>query len=340
MDLPAAPLPQSEPRSPVSPGSAGPPARLEALDGLRGLSALMVMAVHFLQLFPVFDWTLLPDRFAVILFFVLSGYVLTLPHFDNRPQLLEQRFVLRYARLALPSGLAVLATYALSGGSGWVALREAAFGSLLLSEISFVPPLWTISVEFFGSLLVLAIYFPKGRRRRLALLLSIALILAFYRENGLYLLAILGGAHLARVRMGAIGLGVCAVLGLYLGFYNPDIALYSWLPGSELRLRTGLNTLAALLLVLAVIHGFGARLLRTGLCLYLGRISFPLYILHWGILKGGVKPLAEAHQMSTLWAACLFVAITFLVSDLFERGIDRPFTAWSKRVYTRLSAPK
>ena len=94
----------------VQPGSTAPiqraesGSRVEQLDSLRGLAAMSVVVSHHLLVFPaVFEafksktpgpdeaLLLLPPVYifwaghcAVVLFFVLSGYVLSLPVFDGR----------------------------------------------------------------------------------------------------------------------------------------------------------------------------------------------------------------------------------------------------------------
>lgn len=180
--------------------------RLAYMEGLRGIAALVVVVEHLMkQFYPAayFDkfiaapdlsriaWLSLPPfnllhngAWAVSLFFVLSGYVLSLKYLDAQaPPFLSARtlcleIVARYARLALPvvaSLLVVWLALALNlnfAEAVWLANRDRiAYGypsdlqllelvyigaveTILLGSWQYNPPLWTMQPEFFGSLLV------------------------------------------------------------------------------------------------------------------------------------------------------------------------------------------
>ena len=91
--------------------SSGRP-RLEALDSLRGLDSLAVLLGHTLavcQLNSNFShWPLINNMFdgrsAVTMFFVLSGFVLTLGHVSHskRPLYLVPFYARRITRFWLP----------------------------------------------------------------------------------------------------------------------------------------------------------------------------------------------------------------------------------------------
>ena len=84
--------------------------RLHALDGLRGLAALAVVVLH-VWMYTDANWprpgrTDLLDRaigelrIAVVLFFVLSGFLLAQPWINGRQPALGRYAVRRFARIA------------------------------------------------------------------------------------------------------------------------------------------------------------------------------------------------------------------------------------------------
>lgn len=100
-------------------------------DGLRGMAAFNVAICHFVSAFlpamlhknypsifsesieksAIFDFLTSPPatlffngNFAVVLFFVLSGYVLTIPYFaKNEKTVIQKRLWARYLRLIFQS---------------------------------------------------------------------------------------------------------------------------------------------------------------------------------------------------------------------------------------------
>jgi peptidoglycan/LPS O-acetylase OafA/YrhL len=79
--------------------------RIGSLDALRGVAALAVVIGHALpmglpQVPPVVAVAL--GRVSVIAFFVLSGFVLSLPYFDGRPLPYPAFVVRRLCRIYLP----------------------------------------------------------------------------------------------------------------------------------------------------------------------------------------------------------------------------------------------
>jgi peptidoglycan/LPS O-acetylase OafA/YrhL len=92
--------------------------RLLQLDALRGLAALMVVCSHMLLTFPrtYAHWQIQlysMGRSAVVLFFVLSGYVLSLPFWSGRKQGYGRYLLRRFCRIYLP--FAAAAALAIAG---------------------------------------------------------------------------------------------------------------------------------------------------------------------------------------------------------------------------------
>lgn len=323
-----------------------PTSRQPHLDALRGAAALIVVMVHYLAAFypyAVFGqqagyqqhaaWENLAfappfgiftaGHFAVCLFFILSGYVLSYSHLGQAgraPRLLAA-IIKRPLRLGglvwLTMILSAIIWYygryynvptaALSSSQPW--FRDFWVGPFQpqqwLSDLLFAtfshgnlynPPLWTIKTELYGSIMVYGFLLFVGNMRYRMLL---ALLLIILTKTSLYqgfwfgvLLADLVKHHRLLAGNSRRWTGLLLVLFGYFVCY-PHYAsdaflqgnlLYKWLP-SDKAYDGGYPMLAALLAMLLVQSS--ARIqagLRAPLWQFLGRISYALYVLHFLII--------------------------------------------------------
>jgi peptidoglycan/LPS O-acetylase OafA/YrhL len=86
--------------------------RYEELDSLRGLAAVSVVLFHLLPVIPSFTWLeklnntplfiFWAGHEAVILFFMLSGFVLALPYLNNRASSYKDYLIKRVCRIYIP----------------------------------------------------------------------------------------------------------------------------------------------------------------------------------------------------------------------------------------------
>lgn len=193
--------------------------RLLSLEGLRAVAALIVVLVHATSIFypAIFyginssyatmhnsrfeEWlhgnplgVFLSGTFAVQIFFVLSGFVLTVSYFTTgKREVLQKMAAKRYLRLMLPAlGSILLAWLLLASNlshqrvavslithSVWLeklwnfhphlldAVAQGIWGVFAVNAKSYNPVLWTIYYEFIGSFIVLmtAMFFGRLRLR-------------------------------------------------------------------------------------------------------------------------------------------------------------------------------
>ncbi len=177
-----------------------PAGKLVPLEGLRGIAAAIVVLYHLVLGFTQkgvgvvphghgawdvviqFGLGMLNGGAAVAVFFVLSGFILSLPFAnDRRISRVLVAMLKRWPRLAALTTIACLFAWALIWvstheykhaaaviGSGWMAthgnapiaghrlsllgaLREGLFSAFLFGDVHFDSPLWTMRIELFSS---------------------------------------------------------------------------------------------------------------------------------------------------------------------------------------------
>lgn len=342
------------------------------LEGLRGLAALSVVAFHLLMAFQ-------PDALpaggawwygpfngpaAVILFFVLSGYVLTRQALVRGEARGLWRGVLkRYPRLAGPILLSVLLSWALLelglmaheaagrlSGSDWLVnftndpaigtpepslpgalLQGGAFAMLRAApgDAAYNSVLWTMRVELIGSFLAFGLGLALVALRGTPLLLRFALLaataLAVRMVAGYYLtfiigvgLALLAASRPLRVP-GPVAAGMAAVALWMLGYVDggADHALLALLYGRPPP-SIYVHAAAAALLILAIEGSAPLRaVLSGGWAAALGRLSFPIYLLHLPVLcsAGALAFVAEGGGLQgTLAAVVATLGVTLALA--------------------------
>ena len=342
------------------------PTTLPALTGLRGVAALWVLAYHLTQGLDV------PFARAgylgVDLFFLLSGFVLCLIYADtgdlsSRP--IYWRFLaLRVARI-WPLHLFALAMVGLLvllfpgfhpaafGRNGADLARGLLESLLLVQNWPFIQinnwnePAWTISAEWMLYLLfptfVLVTQKPASWRWAMLLATAFALLpraLLHLREDGARDFAT--NADMLRPMMD-FAVGCLLYRGWKMGL--PRLGgVWDLLAVALIGLGTSKpewNVLAVfgfLLLVLLSAQGEGpiARLLATPIGIFLGDISYSLYLLHVTLLyllryllQIDAAPLGWPVRMG--WFAG-FTAIAILAATASYRLVERPSRAYLRRL--------
>lgn len=372
--------------------ASAPRVRIGVLDSLRGIAALSVLLFHALSFIPelaptlevmrpaflvepslkTFLLTLTPLSLLwkglepVILFFVLSGFVLSLPyHRNNAPSYLA--FVIRRAcRLLLPCAVSVLAAalavelvgqYHAQGiyarfNAIW---DEPVTSSVLLRHLLLLEPenyplntsIWTLYHEWRVSLifplLILLVRTGTGPAAAVSLF-GVGLAIAERK--------LLGSHHL-----GSLYFLPYFVLGVVLA--SRRHAVIERIKASSSWGRAGLWFICFLLLVvrpllpfietfenLAV--GFGTALLialilgsptaqalleRPALT-WLGRVSFSLYLVHIPLLLTGIRVLPEAMPLPA--RLTLLVLLSLALSELMYRAVERPSMQLGRRLTAAL----
>jgi peptidoglycan/LPS O-acetylase OafA/YrhL len=264
--------------------------------------------------------------FSVSIFFVLSGYVLSYKFFQSKDlNILAASATKRYFRLLLPVlGSVTLAYFLLKFGlftnveasknivSGtWFPLFynfEADFIDMLKqglytvflheipSTISYNATLWTMRIEFFGSLLTFSFLALFGKLNK-RFLVYIILFIVLYKT---YYLAFLFGVILSDISNSQFKqkfyinnkplLLIIFLISLFLGSYplgETNNTMYKFLNFSFLKdyfLPLYQNVGGGLLLYVVLSSSLAQTLFQKKIMLFLGKISFSLYVFHFIIL--------------------------------------------------------
>jgi peptidoglycan/LPS O-acetylase OafA/YrhL len=222
--------------------------------------------------------------------------------------------------------------------------------SLATMADSYVTPLWTLSIEFYGSIFLLLL----ARSRSWTLIALAALVL-----SRTYLICFLVGHIAARLELGgkrllvswsmaaitaAVGMAVC----LASHFWKPELAVtfcarpLSLLPPCPLAKPDYLmRVYGASLFTVGIMQCAPIRtFLGKERLHFLGRLSFPIYLTHWPIIFGFgsfllviLAPLTGAMPARIL-AMFMCIAATIFAARYFEpvdQAALRFSRAWRKK---------
>jgi len=319
--------------------------KIEYLESLRGIAALVVVICHFVTSFyPTLRAasvtaissngleTLLKETplnifyngsFAVYIFFVLSGYVLTYKYFQKKDDMIiVSGAVRRYFRLLGPIFASILISYMILSlglmynhqleyftGSTWLgnfylfapSLKDAlwqAFHDTLLVGVyqnnAYNPILWTMNVEFIGSFLVFTLALLISKLKNSYPLYLLAL---FFTINTYYVCFIFGmffadaynseKKDLFRIRNKKISAFIL-LAGLFLGSYvqisnNPVYRIMTLNIFPDNR--NIYYSVGAALLLLGLLNLKNLQeILSHRVLVFVGSLSFSLYVMHWIVI--------------------------------------------------------
>ena len=221
-------------------------------------------------------------------------------------------------------------------------------------------PIWSLHIEFWGSVLVLGLIWARARSKILHIAVLCASVVLI-GDNTL-ILFVLGHLSALLIRTDHfrrwqewpwVSLAACAtlVLGIWLcEDHNLQPGIRNYVPGvwrighvatwgNILSPYPSFTMMAGAIMVYAAVLFLPAahRICSTRVPAWLGRLSFPIYLLHWPIVMtvGNltflfVSPLGRWVAGSTALLVGLLVTLPLAV--LFERFVDQPAIELSRMV--------
>ena len=298
-------------------------------------------------------------RPAVLFFFVLSGYVLTRALLVSGSPGLFAFAVQRSIRLMLPAGASVLFSVGLYlvlfDPDALPELRDRTLAwhepptvvqvinsTLLLADLELNIPLWSLVQEWRLTVLLPLVLLLRGRLLHL-LVLACALMLAGQvlgaRENQIQLGDGLRGSAASTLYFAlAFGTGAAlALAGPLRALGSGERALLLALAALLFSMKSDLATYAGSVILIVVAQEPGAfqRLLRRPVMVWLGRISFSLYLVHVPILVAAVYALHGTAP--PLAAAVIGAALALPAAALMRVAVEEPSRRLARCAERRLS---
>lgn len=331
------------------------------MEGLRGIAALVVVVWHSTLAFAPersgilkgFDhssswmgkpwFVLINGTGAVGLFFVLSGFVLTVSAIrqaDNR--VIYRGLLKRWPRLALPVVISTVASWLLFrlglyhfteaahvSNSPWLAafgyakeipaertlidaVAQGVFLTFWRGDAYFNSSLWTMHFEMIGSLIVFAgaIVLNMFRRSNWICGLVIAgMFLGAYLSSPWYVCFVIGFMiSLIAHRIPPLNPTLTAVLvlaGIYLLGFSKPIGYYSWLFWANFIIVNGVGSA---ILIIAILQINVSQSLNR-ICLMLGELSFPIYLMHLLVIMSLGSSIYVSYGTVAAFASVMFFSI-------------------------------
>jgi len=295
---------------------------------------------------------------AVFVFFVLSGYVLSLSSLkkQNSLQKLKQSLIKRYPRLAIPALVSCILAYLVcyvpvdvSHVSGWgaalanahpkllTALYEGSIGAFLFGDSSYNWVLWTMQIELLGSVVIYLASYLYSRKPIYSVLWLIASVGFAAMLSQTVLLGILSfilgmGIFLYAVELSTVVSILLFLFGLYCcGVHNTSLSyqfFYHWLGEQTYDY---LNFIGGFFIVYAVLKGkWLAQILDQRFFVFLGKVSFSIYLIHLAVLYAIGIPLFNLLHLqwgwsyfnAGLWASIFIVVINIILARPYSHYVD------------------
>jgi peptidoglycan/LPS O-acetylase OafA/YrhL len=223
---------------------------------------------------------------------------------------------------------------------------------------SFVAPLWTLSIEFYGSMIILALC--SCTRRSRPLWWVVVLLGTIFTIRSAYICFFIGHLLAAFYRaerptpvnrllplfLIMSGVFLCVLADVWQPQWLRSLCAdptYFLFPGQFAPMQQ--KTFGAVLVLVGIIDLEAVRaFLSRPWLVARSKLSFPLYLVHWPILFGPAAALflllngTMGIELARICAIVAGICLAFLCS-VFFLGVDRRALELSRALRTRLSGP-
>ncbi len=328
------------------------PSRLQELDALRGIAATVVMLFHYTiqypELFgqPSAPLNFPPGRYGVQLFFVISGFVIFLTL--TRSRSIWDFAANRFSRLYPPYWVCIAITFAVMffnplpglNVTGWEALINLTMLQYWLQTAAVDGVYWTLAVElsFYGFVSGLHLI---GWLKKVEQWVAVWLALIFLVRWG-----DLSGIHVSPMIRMTLMLEHGHFFFAGVLFYRMKSDGFSPLRWLLLAgciaaawfvrdLAHAASLLVSSVLFLAFITGRLAWIVLPPL-IFLGDISYPLYLLHQHIGYAVISRMQAAGLAAEPWLL-VPAAVSLVLAAAVHRLVEKPAREWLREKWRNSS---
>jgi peptidoglycan/LPS O-acetylase OafA/YrhL len=335
--------------------------RVDSIDCFRAISILLVISFHYLVRWaPPYStedlygfstpynqhWEL--GSFGVHFFFIISGIVISLTLGKSRNPI---DFAIRRVSRIYPALLvAALLTFTICNTFGPPSLQRnlADLGASILMVPSLSSHMtlqwvdgvyWSLAVELKFYVFVAAAHFALKDRywagiavvgllglavSRLNLGIADKVLIFAYMPFFIWGIAIYYLVFEKKVMVAAWNFGIAAFLFL--------AGTTSFLPLQNLPTQMALSFVAAGAILIALLMHLRVVLAFTPL-LYIGRISYSLYLVHENIGLVLIRAMKKSAGVSDLLSVAVALGVCVVLAGIMFRLIEQPTQSWIRRLY-------
>lgn len=333
--------------------------RLTGLDALRGLCALLVVVQHAIAVridlnFIVgsndADFYLDLGRIGVAAFFLISGYVIPFS-LDKNSNGIISFWYSRFFRLWPAYWISIFAALLLTHLTDYLDLRKILVNFTMLQSFFGIPDaigvFWTLAIElvFYFVLTLVFLVFTKNLEGIFSLLfyssVLLTVLMAFVRfianikapvAIGMALSLMFFAATLRRTRLRQLDFPVIEVAVYILSL--PIICFLAY--GGHVSAHDNAGRwIVAYFCGLLIFLFFEKIKIENGFLLWLGSISYSIYLLHSVVIDFLKSVFPETDQV-VLFLPILF--FTFLSASACFVFVERPAQRFGKRFSSSLSS--
>lgn len=340
-----------------------PQPRLLEIDALRGLAALLVVLYHFTVGYGAeFGWPGSPPslmfssaQVGVSIFFVISGFVIAMTL--ERSETVSDFALSRFARLYPPFWTCALMTTALIVFTGFNPFHLTAAGFLAtltmangIIDLPFVDPsYWTLTRELLFYAFMATAFYGAGSRRLTPVILGWVLATSAYNvlvmDENIY--GCRTGASCGAILLNATFAHLFAAGAmlhkLHAGDRSPLVIMtlvtailagsISFWPVQGFQPMLALKAALYVALVAGAASG-RVRILRNRPMIFLGAISYSLYLLHQVIGDEVIRVLVERGLHANV-AIALALTVVLGLAAIVCFGVERPAQRAIRQFYAR-----
>ncbi|WP_087944593.1 acyltransferase family protein [Bacillus mycoides] len=357
--------------------------RIKELDSIRGLAALTVVFGHFCLMLPSLPNSIKfsPLRFlwaggeAVIVFYVLSGFVLSMALYHSKTNYWGY-LIKRFVRIYIPYYFWIIITFALfilfspyevAGLRDWFYDRWQ--GSITKIDIinhfvllnnffteNYNPVIWSLAQEMRISIvfpLLFLLFYKLSWKKTILFALSFSLISVFLNMlhigkaegfyNGyadtlhftsMFMVGMLIFKHQEKLiylyrNMKKINKGFLIALGVILYLYSILIYGFSRNDTTFLLKDWGVVIGVSIFIIMAMSNLKVKAFLNKSVFVYLGEISYSIYLCHFPIMMVLFKLLYTKIPIFFLLVLC--ISMTILLSIVSYHLIEKKCINWAKQ---------